>query len=248
MKIPTKEIKIPKIVVYFIFGAILLVLLGFFVNSLTKEPEKLAFENIEIIQYEKPKQGQDIAIIETNLGTMKAMIFTDECPNNAELIKDAITRGSYTDLPVTSIEKNTLFIANTDREDAKVIKNEYHKNLWPLKGAICTNSIKHGYSAENLIFVDSIEFTDDMIESLKDSQELQPVADAFIEYGGIPNLSQQYTVIAQIYDGFDVLDNITAQEYDEDTGKPLEPVLIKKVTLSTYQSDDVETTETTTTD
>jgi peptidyl-prolyl cis-trans isomerase B (cyclophilin B) len=238
MKIPTKEIKIPKVVVYFVLFLIISGIITAVVmshsDSNSKTPQ-LDLTGYELVQLEEPKDGQDIAVIETSAGTMKAMLFSEECPNTAALFKQAVADGAYKNLPVTQIEKGVLFICKTNNEQAKTIPNEYHKNLWPFRGAICTISDDKGYGSEDIFFVNTAEFTDDMKQSLSNSGELQPISDAFLQRGGIPNFSIQYTVFAQVYDGLDVIDKITASAYDEDTGKPLDEIVVKDITISVYK-------------
>ena len=64
------------------------------------------------------------------------------------------------------------------------------------------------------------------------------IPDAFIEHGGIPNFSQQITVIGQTYEGFDVIDKLTnleVQPSDDDTSKiPVEDVMILSVEIGKY--------------
>ena len=238
LKVPTKTIRIPKIAVFLVFGVLIIAIISFGLDALSPEqPKKAVLEDIQIIQFDKPAQGQDILIIDTTAGTMKAVLYSEQCPNTATLIKQAVADGAYKDLPVSQIEKDLLFICNSRNKEGTTIVNEYHKDLWPFRGSICTISGQDGYSSESLVFLDTIEYTDEMKATFEDSANLQVVGDAFLEHGGVPNFSQQYTVIAQIYDGLDVLDAITAAQYDEETGVPTEEILIKDITVSTYGSE-----------
>ena len=66
------------------------------------------------------------------------------------------------------------------------------------------------------------------------------------EKGGVPNFSQQMTVIGQIYSGMDVAEKL-AQLETNDIGVykfPKEDVLINSVTISTYSSEDEITEDT----
>ena len=237
MKIPTKEIKIRKKTVFLFMFIIGFTIISVFMMQLNKGSSpntEIVLKDIELIQFEQPKEGQDIAVIETSAGTMKAMIFSEECPKAAALFKEAAANGAYTNLPVSQIEKGIMFICNSRNEKGKTIPDEYHKNLWPFKGSICTVSSQLGYGSESIFFIDTAEITDEMKQTFSNSGELQSVSDAFIEHGGIPNFTQQYTVFAQVYDGLDVIDAITDSAYDEETGTPTDEIVIKSVTISTY--------------
>ena len=61
------------------------------------------------------------------------------------------------------------------------------------------------------------------------------ITDAFSNYGGVLNFSQQYTIFGQIYDGMDVYDEICAMDVtDSETLRPSENIQFTKVYLSTY--------------
>lgn len=96
------------------------------------------------------------------------------------------------------------------------------------------------YNGSRFYILNSIEFTDDMISDLKENSASQQLADAFVEKGGIPNFSQQMTIIGQTYEGFDVVEKLSSLE-GKKTGKfftPTEDVMIKSITISTYSDDE----------
>ena len=81
----------------------------------------------------------------------------------------------------------------------------------------------------------SIEFTDEIKTELLEGKENTHIEDAFIEYGGLPNASQQMTIFAQAYDGFDVLENIMKLESDEETFRPFDEFKIEEIKICTYK-------------
>ena len=56
----------------------------------------------------------------------------------------------------------------------------------------------------------------------------------YSEMGGTPSLDGNYTVFGQVYEGFDVVDAISAVEVDDVANKPLEDIIIKSVSVSTF--------------
>ena len=58
-------------------------------------------------------------------------------------------------------------------------------------------------------------------------------ANAYGAVGGTPHLDQKHTVFGQLYQGFEVLDKIANVAVGEDS-KPVEDVIIQKVTIETY--------------
>ena len=93
--------------------------------------------------------------------------------------------------------------------------------------------------------LNTIEFDDDTIKEMRDSSEYQDVTDAFIKKGGIPNFSQQMTVIGQTYEGIEVIEAITAAD-SENNGHfnvPKEDIKINSVVISQYSPENSEKSE-----
>ena len=65
------------------------------------------------------------------------------------------------------------------------------------------------------------------------------VKELYNKNGGVPQLDGDYTVFGQVYEGFDVIDAVSAAEV-EDNGagavtKPVEEIIIKSITVSTVE-------------
>jgi peptidyl-prolyl cis-trans isomerase B (cyclophilin B) len=107
-------------------------------------------------------------------------------------------------------------------------------------------SSKSGCSGSRFIVINSVEFTDEFKEELisiydDDENPDTRLADAFIQYGGAPNVSQEWTIFAQTYQGFDVIDKICGQDVndaDNEDYQPTSDIIIEKVEISTYSKDD----------
>ena len=84
--------------------------------------------------------------------------------------------------------------------------------------------------------MNTIDFTDELKQEIKDISQDQRLADAFIEKGGVPNFSQQMTVIGQTYSGIEVIEKLASLETEEKDGykSPVEDVMIKSVKLDVY--------------
>ncbi len=59
------------------------------------------------------------------------------------------------------------------------------------------------------------------------------------EKGGAPSLDGNYTVFGQVYEGFDVIDTLSAAEVTDngsgEKSKPVKDIIIKNVTVSTFE-------------
>lgn len=98
------------------------------------------------------------------------------------------------------------------------------------------------YCGSRFLLINSIQFTDEVASELREASSSETLAEAFIEKGGLPNLSQQMTIIGQTYEGLDVVDALASLE-SEKTGSyktPKEDVMINSITIGTYSSSEEE--------
>lgn len=230
-----------------------------------KADTKVNLANAELVQLDalenNIEEGTPIAIITTSLGEIRAVLYPDEAPNIVQSFIELAESGYYDNTYIFRVQENTYFAggsydkegnlnADTLVEENETIQNELSDNLWPFKGSFCALSAKSGCSGSRFIVNNSIEFTDEIKQELlsiytstnEDGNQIEDdtrLADAFIKYGGIPNFSQQMTIFAQTYQGFDVIDKICSQQVeDEDTLIPTSDILIEKIEISTYSKED----------
>lgn len=211
---------------------------------------KLDFDNVELIQYELPADDAPVAVFETDKGTFKAVIYKDEAPQTADYFIDLVNDGYYDGTHVFAVQDGVYFMGGsktdngiTDSDtDTTNIDRELSPNLWPFKGALISYGDKGGsvfskqvMSGSRILFVDTVDFTDEFKSELDSTGGNKDVIDAFKENGGVPNFSQQYTIFGQVYDGLDIYDEICSVEVtDSESLKPADSLTFKKVYMSTY--------------
>lgn len=218
------------------------------------------FTSIELVQLEGPKDGDTIAIIDTDLGEIRAVLYKDLCPNTVGKFIERANAGEYNNNSIYAIVKDTYFVSGghvndkgnyTGRnDDSEVIEHEYNVNLWPFRGSLVAYSDLPGYTDARYYVIDNDDtMTQEQIDELKDSMKssdkytddqkknLINLFDKFIEVGGLFGMAGYVTVFGQTYEGLDVIEKITARQSDENTYKPLEDIYVKSVTISTYDSE-----------
>ena len=126
--------------------------------------------------------------------------------------------------------------------EAKATRTAGSNAEYPRKAAATSVAllIECYYNGSRFIMLNTVTYDDEFKEELKNSSESEALADAFIENGGVPNFSQQMTVIGQIYSGMDVAEKLAQLETNE-MGVykfPKEDILINSVTISTFSSED----------
>ncbi len=211
--------------------------------------------DIELVQLSAPKEGQDIAIFETNKGTIKMMLFTEETPQTVAHFKTLINAGFYDGRAIAKIDEATKTIytgvdETTDThgrlmtENGKDVPIETHINLWHFTGAVSAYQNVTGFNSKytnsdsRFFIVGTKEAFDQTIFQLEDQGFPQVVRDAYQEVGGLLEYTGCFTVFAHVYEGLDVVDDMIANtKMQEDSVVPAEEVYIIKATLSTYSSE-----------
>lgn len=219
------------------------------------------FSEMTLVQLEEPKDGDTIAIIDTDLGEIRAVLYEDYCPNTVANFVERANNGEYNDISVNAIYGGTYFVSGCHLDedgnyvgrddDSEVVELEYNVNLWPFKGALVAYCDLPGYSDARFLVCDNDDtMTQEQIDELKSSltesdkytaeakTNLSNLFDKFIEVGGVFGMAGYVTVFGQAYEGLDVIESITARQSDESTYEPLDDIKIKSVTISTYQSEE----------
>ncbi len=217
------------------------------------------FSSINLVQLEGPQDGDTIAIIDTDLGEIRAVLYEDLCPNVAGSFIEHAKAGDYDNNSIYTVIQDTYFLAGGfvdesgnyvgRKDDSEAVEHEYNVNLWPFRGALVAYSDLPGYADRRFIVCDNDDtITQEQIDELKSSlaesdgrtdaekANLNNLFDKFIEVGGVFGMAGYVTVFGQTYEGLDVIEKITARQSDESTYRPLEDIYIKSVTISTYES------------
>ena len=67
----------------------------------------------------------------------------------------------------------------------------------------------------------------------------EAIKERYKEKGGTPSLDGNYTVFGQVYEGFDVIDAISAAQVEDNGGgeisKPVKEIIIKNVSVTTFE-------------
>ncbi|WP_024861207.1 peptidylprolyl isomerase [Ruminococcus flavefaciens] len=222
-------------------------------------------ETMKLVQLDPPKDGDPIAIVDTTLGEYRFVLYPQYSPNAVANFTELANQGYYNNTYVFHSESGVYSAAgapnkngNANDNSHELVERELHQDLWPFKGAVLAmnTTVKRNfkekflgggtyYNGSRFMTVNTIDFTDEIKQELIDISESKDLANAFIEKGGVPNFSQQLTVIGQTYKGFDVVEKLANLEANE-IGVykvPVEDVMINSVTISTYSAEDEKTEE-----
>ena len=220
-------------------------------NQTTNALGTYDFTQMDLVQLNKPSEGQDVAVIETNLGTITAVLYAEFAPKTVANFKKRAEEGFYDGKPFFALQKGIYAITGASNDegtegvtdDGKFIENECSVNLWPFKGALLGYSSQQGYSDSRFFFTGALEITEENKKELRGYTDQETSAQvipdelitAFEKRGSVPGFAGTYTVFGQVINGFDTLDKILWSASDKSTMKPLEEIKIVKVTLDSYK-------------
>lgn len=197
-------------------------------------------DNATYTQLDGPTEGQEIAIVKTNKGEFRIALYREYAPEAVENFVNTVNSGYYNGLPVLSGVTDRYFICGKTESDGVSFAPEITENLWPFKGAVCavTEDYTSSNSGNRLLFVNSIEFTDDVLSELgtiATNYGGEELIRKFIDNGGVLNFAGKYTVFGQVYEGMDVYELVSGVPNTDDTSTVFaEEIIIESIEISTY--------------
>ena len=247
-------------ILIFICGATLLMSIALAFKSCTQTNQVVIdMSEVQLIQLDDIQEGDPIAIVKTNLGEIRAVLYPEEAPKTVENFIALAESGYYDGTYIYKVEPSICFSAGSkdsnglseidfEAENQKA-PVEMSANLWPFRGAFCTLPYQDElsfweklrgqtkeFTSSKFMVLNSINFDEETKNALLEANKSDEIANAFIEDGGIPNFSQVYPIFAQTYEGFEIIDKITAVEIylEQKKNKPKEDIIIESIEISTY--------------
>ena len=216
--------------------------------------------SLDYIQLKPPTAGDKIAIIDTDRGEIRVVLYEQYAPNTVRNFIEKAEAGAYDNMLIKAVEKDAYFLTG-GWEDAKgnyigrnsddeLVDNEYSVDLWPFSGALMSFSENKGVNSDARWFMinnDAESLTKDAINEMKagaknredetERNNMLSMFDTFYEVGGVFGLAGYYTVFGQTYLGMDVVKELTQISADENF-QVTELVKIKSVTISEFKDGD----------
>lgn len=226
-------------------------------------------ETVELVQLEEPKEGDDIAIVETSIGEFRFVLYPEYSPNAVKNFTELAQQGYYDGTYVFQSESGAYSAMGCPQKSGEMpegydvsrelVERELNQNLWPFKGAVVSlnttvdrtfaQKILGGgtyFNGSRFAVINTIEFTDEIKSGMQTDENSEKISNAFFERGGVPNFSQQMTVIGQVYDGMETVEKLSQLE-TENNGVykvPKEDIMIVSVRTDKYGAG-LETSENT---
>jgi len=167
-----------------------------------------------------PKVGEEIAVMETNYGTIKLRFFDDKAPRHVENFKKLSRDGYYDGTKFHRVIPG--FMIQGGDPNSKSNDRSIHGTGGP------------GYRINQ-------EFNDTphdrgILSAARSSDPNSAGSQFFLMHARSPHLDRQYTAYGEIIEGIEVVDKIIALPRDSrDNPLPSNPAIISKVTIETYE-------------
>jgi cyclophilin family peptidyl-prolyl cis-trans isomerase len=175
-------------------------------------------QNTNSMQTQGPKTGDTIATLETDQGTIKFKLFTEQAPETTKNFIELAKSGKYDGVPFHRVIPDFMIQTGdfTNKNGTggysykgpdTMIDDEFSPGLVNLKGTVSMANAGPNTNGSQFFIVTAAQ--------------------------GTPWLNGKHTVFGQVFEGQDVADKISMVQ----TGlrdAPLTPVTIKKVTISTF--------------
>jgi peptidyl-prolyl cis-trans isomerase B (cyclophilin B) len=163
-----------------------------------------------------PQAGEQIAVMETSKGTIKIRLFPDLAPKTVENFKGLITKGYYNGLIFHRVIPSFMIQGGDPKGNGTggeslwggKFNDEFNPNLKNIKGALSMANSGPNTNGSQFFIVQAKE---------------------------TPWLDGRHSVFGQVFEGMDVVDAIANTERDA-RDKPLKDVVMKKVSLETYEA------------
>lgn len=179
---------------------------------------------IDYVQLKAPTEGQDIAVVDTSLGEITVLLYTEEVPAVVQNFKDLVEKGFFDGQIIYQVVPSAgaaLFGSSTedgntpDTNTGKPLKAEYSNNLWPFSGSVCALVgemgqlfMKKNYFDSRSFFIANTEIDDETRAKMTENYFPAMMSNAFELMGGSPGLSQYHTVFGKVIQGMDVVNEM----------------------------------------
>lgn len=198
------------------------------------------------MQLEAPKKGETVAtFVVKDYGEIKVHFFQKEAPKAVENFITHAKNGYYDGLTFHRVISNFMIQGGdptgngTGGESIWQVpfENEISNHLLTIRGALCMANAGPDTNGSQFFIVQAGQVDEGDLKvyaarlGLTFSEEEKQL---FTEQGGAPWIKGGYTVFGQVYEGMDIVDQISKVTTD-DMDKPEKPIIVEQIKIETYQ-------------
>ena len=213
-------------------------------EEVKEEVKELKAETIAALpQLQEVKAGDKIAVLKTNMGTIKIKLFPEYAPKTVENFETHIKNGYYNGIIFHRVIDGFMIQGGdptgTGRGGESIwgeaFEDEFSNSMLNIRGALSMANAGPNTNGSQFFIVQAKEVSPELIRIMEEALS-QGYSEAFIDayshLGGAPHLDGMHTVFGQVIEGMDVVDKIAAVDRDE-MDKPKTDVVIEEATIET---------------
>jgi peptidyl-prolyl cis-trans isomerase B (cyclophilin B) len=218
------------------------------IDTLPLESEKAlrkeeGFERMLLEQTALPEKGEEIAILKTSLGTIKMRLFKEEAPKTVENFVGLAKNGYYDGLKFHRILEQFMIQTGDPNGDGtggesifkEMFEDEFHPGIIHRRGAVSMANMGPNTNGSQFFIVQNSKIEEEMRQQLELMALDEAVWRIYQEEGGTPWLDGRHTVFAQVFEGIEVVDQITKIEMlDKINGISKTDVRIETIRIEEY--------------
>ncbi len=213
-----------------------------------KESSNDQVSEASLDQFAEPVKGATVAeIVIQGYGSIYVRFFEEAAPKTVENFITHAKAGYYDGLTFHRIIEDFMIQGGdpggTGSGGESIwgenFEDEFATDLQPYRGALCmANSGPDTNASQFFLVQTSRTFNDEVLNQIENQYDVKfdDIARAkYGEVGGTPWLYKMHTVFGQIYDGYEVLDEVAkVQKTDPEKGIPASDVIIEKINVFEY--------------
>ena len=195
-------------------------------------------------QFEKPAKDSKVAIMETEMGTIKFYFFPNEAPKAVENFLTHAEEGYYNGITFHRVIDGFMIQGGdptgTGRGGQSIwgstFEDEFDVKLRNYRGALSMANAGPCTNGSQFFIVQAKEVPVDLLKQMKQvgvnargDGFPDEVVDKYAEIGGTPWLDYKHSVFGQVFEGMDVVDAIAASEGNGHN------IVIKSVTVESAE-------------
>lgn len=247
-----------KLLVGFIIGAMALNI-GCSSNETPQENSVEQSSSINLLQDSEIQQGEEVAILKTNMGDIKIRFFKNIAPKAVENFLTHAKDGYYNGLKFHRVIKDFMIQGGDPNGNGtggesiwgEPFEDEFSPELRHFNGALSMANSGENTNGSQFFIVQNSQLdtgTKEQLEYFIANQDLElesgttikevfpkEVCEKYLRDGGTPHLDGVHTVFGQVYEGMDIVDKIAnVQVQGSDGSTPAKDVIIESIEVLEY--------------
>lgn len=211
---------------------------------------------IELPQFSEMKDGEEYAIMKTNMGDIKIRLFPELAPKTVENFITHAKNDYYDGLTFHRVMNNFMIQGGDPNGNGtggesiwdKPFEDEFNPTLRHFTGALSMANAGPNTNGSQFFIVDDVNLSDERISSMDQSIEdgkkqganfnytNVAIFEKYKEVGGLweHGLDDRHAVFGQVFEGMDIVEKISQVETDGND-KPVEPVIIEDIVIEKFK-------------